>query len=104
MKNDIILEPESEQQREFIDALAAARNFGVEETDLSKEELAIVFNQFAIGLLLQDSQASSGKSVECPECGQVLSDVEIPGIGMDPVGVPCGCELERSQVPQELVE
>ena len=103
MKSDIFLEPESEEDVEFLDLLAACREFALEEAGLSHSEAAVVFNQFAIGLLLEDSSGVSETTLDCPECGDVLTDVEIQGIGMDPIGVPCGCELERGEVPKELI-
>lgn len=104
MRNDIFLEPESEYEMEAINRIADARDYALDEADLSPEEVAAVFNQFAVGLLVGDSQEESGESFTCPECDDVLTDVESPGIGMDPVGVPCGCSLSAGEVPVELWE
>lgn len=104
MRNDIVLDPESEEERVLLDKLAIARQFGLEEAGLSPQELSMVFSQFAIGCHLADQSGVSHSSLECPECEEPITDVDVPGIGQSPVGVPCGCELEYDQVPQELLD
>ena len=103
MRNDIVLEPESEEERKLLDQLAQVRQYALEEADLSLDELSMVFNQFAIGCHLGDQSDVSQSSLECPECEEPITDVNVPGIGQSPVGVPCGCELSYDQVPQELL-
>jgi hypothetical protein len=104
MRNDIILEPESEKERKLLDQLAKVRRFALEEAGLSPSELSMVFNQFAIGCHLAEQSDVSQSSLECPECEEPITDVDVPGIGQSPVGVPCGCELSYEDVPRELLE
>jgi hypothetical protein len=104
MRNDIVLEPQSEEERELLDKMASVRQYGLEEAELSPQELSVVFSQFAIGCHLADQSGVSQSSLECPECKEPITGVDVPGIGQEPTGVPCGCELEYDQVPQELFD
>lgn len=93
MITDFYIEPESEEEVELIELLSVARDYGQDETDMEDREIAILFNQFAVGLLQPGHQEDEQEIDECPSCGQVMSDVEVLGMGMDGVVQPCGCEV-----------
>lgn len=101
MKTDIYIESESEEDREVIDALSAAREYGLEESDMSREELAVVFNQFAIGLMKEQGTLQE-PSHTCPECGESIEDVDLIALGVDPTVQPCGCTVSFDDLPEEL--
>lgn len=103
MKSEIHLSPESEEEVELLEQLSEARTYALEEADMDPEELATVFAQFASGMFQESNAPGDDQSVHhCPQCGQLIEDVESPGLGMDPVVVPCGCPVEHERLPQEL--
>lgn len=103
MRSDIHIEPESDEEIEFIDQLSQARTYAVEETDMNPEDVAVIFSAFATGMFSESGRdVRPPKTHECPQCGQELKDVETPGLGMDPRAVPCGCSVQYDDLPQEL--
>ena len=108
MKTDFTIEPESQEERQFMEEIARARNEAL-NNNVSEEEVAHIFLVFASGLLgdFEHESGSSGGSDEkplCPSCGVVVSDFDVPGIGEDIVVVPCGCRMEFDELPEQVKE
>ena len=106
MKTNITIEPESEEEREFMEKIAVARNEAL-DNDVSQKEVARIFLAFADGLLSgsDGKVGGSGGSKEkprCPSCGVVVSDFDVPGIGEDVVVDPCGCRMPFEELPEEV--
>lgn len=107
MKTDIYLEPESEEEVEFLERLAQAREYGVGQAGLSEKEIARIFNQFSVGILNNTNNIGEERDSEtvytCPVCNTEIEDIDAPGIGMEPTVQPCGHQPEYSDLPPELV-
>ena len=108
MKTNITIEPESEEERVFMEQIAAARNEALDE-GVSQREVARIFLVFAEPLLgeFERESGSLGGSDEkplCPSCGVVVSDFDVPGIGEDVVVDPCGCRMPFDELPQQVKE
>lgn len=103
MKSEIHLTPETEEEVEFFERLSEARSYALEQ-GMDEAEIAQVFSLFATGMFNESSrQTEERESVhKCPQCGSIIEEVESPGMGMDPVLVPCGCSVSHDDLPQEL--
>lgn len=103
MKSEIHLTPETEEEVEFFERLAEARSYALKQ-GLDEAEIAQVFSLFATGMFNESAAPpeEDETSHECPQCGSLIEEVESPGMGMDPVLVPCGCSVSHDELPQEL--
>jgi len=103
MKTDIQIVPEDEDEMEFLERLSQARSFALEEADMDESDVAQAFAQFAAGIFHEASPRPDSESLhKCPQCGQVVEDVETPGLSMDAVLVPCGCSVGTESLPEEF--
>lgn len=103
MKSEIHLTPETDEEVEFFERLAEARSYALEQ-GMDEAQIAQAFSLFATGMF-NESDASTEEpqgSHRCPQCDTLIRDVESPGMGMDPVLVPCGCSVTHDELPQEL--
>ena len=97
--------PDSEEEITFLEQLAAVRTYGTEELDLDRETVAMIMIQSA-SVLMDPTAPDITDEVDaevCPNCGAPLKEIDSKGIGVDPVGEPCGCSLESQDVPENFV-
>ena len=95
--------PETEEEVQFIEQLAAVREHGLEELDLERESVAMLVIQTG-AVLIDPNIDDPVKQVDvpdCPVCETPLRQVDTEGIGSKPRGEPCGCQLEWSDVPDQ---
>lgn len=102
MKLDIVVHPDTEEEAEFLSLLSEAREFGVEETTLTEAEVASVFSQFASGLSTEFDSPKEKSSLDCPQCGEPVEEVEADGMGVDPTIQPCGHVVDWADLPADL--
>lgn len=93
------LRPENEQQAELLRMLTTVREYGLEETDMSRAELATTFAHFSSGLYSEDVETAE-KDDLCPKCGEYVAAIEYSGIGGDAVISPCGCQLTAEDISE----
>lgn len=108
MNIEFMLEAESEEEMEFFEQVADIRNEGL-DSGLSRQEVSRVFLVFAQGLLSESFKDDSVPVPEddewvCPACGGPLVDIDVPGIGEDPVVDPCRCVVPFNDLPQEVID
>lgn len=101
---DIQITPESEDEVTLIEKLTEAREYGLTETDLSDQEIAAVFSQFAAGITMEADVEGEEHGLHCPECGTPIQDVTSRGMGMPPIVKPCGCKSEWEDIPPEYFD
>lgn len=106
MNIEIVLDPESDAEVEFMERVAMARNDAL-DAGMSEEDVARTLSVFAEGVLSgsfenQDVGSENKESVVCPLCGLTVEDVEVMGIGEEPVLVPCGCRVTFEELPQKV--
>jgi formylmethanofuran dehydrogenase subunit E len=104
VKLDIAIQPENEEEVEFLDQLTEARTYAIEETSLSEAEIAAVFSQFSSGLCTEHTPAERHGEVECPTCGEPVKAVDAPAMGSDPTCKPCGHEVEWADLPADVTD
>lgn len=102
MKHDILIQPETEEEVELLNILTDAREYAIEETNLTEAEIAAVYSQFSSGLSSEHDDDIQRSDLYCPECEEPVEDVEAGGMGADPVCQPCGHEVEWSDLPADL--
>lgn len=108
MKVNLTIELDSDDEEVLLSELAEARNRAL-QNGMSEQEVTRVFLIVAQGVLSPSFDEQGVTSVEeektlCPSCGSVVEDVEFPGIGEEPVIVPCGCEVEYDDLPQDVLD
>jgi hypothetical protein len=108
MKVNLTLEVDSPEEEQLLEELAEVRNRAI-ANGMSEQEVARVLNIVAQGVLSPSFEEQGVQSVEeektlCPSCGSVLESVEFPGIGETPTIVPCGCEVEYDDLPQDVLD
>jgi len=103
MKSEIHLTPETDEEIEFFGRLSEARTYAL-EAGMDEAEIAQAFSLFATGMFNESAAPpeEDETSHNCPQCDSLIKDVESPGMGMDPVLVPCGCSVSHDDLPQEL--
>ena len=101
MKTEITLVPETEEEMEFVERLAAVREYGIQEVGMDKEAVAAIMAEFAAGAMSGDP-TDSQETFECPECGTPVQEVTAREIGGKPIVKPCECEVEWSEIPPDL--
>lgn len=100
---DIQIKPESEEEVQFLEKLTAAREFGIDETDLTRAELASIYSEFAAGIASEiDVDRADDSYLTCPVCNTVVDDVTAEGLGGDPIVEPCGCTVEWNELPDDI--
>lgn len=99
---EIQLSPENEDEVEVLERLTDAREYALEETDLSKGEVAAMFSQFAAGVALEIDVDEEDEGLQCPECGSNVENVTSMGMGASPIMDPCGCEVDWNELPPDL--
>lgn len=104
MKTEIYLTPEDEDEVEFLERLADAREFAL-DAGLERETVAAMFAQMSAGIAGEDGAvAEKEEELNCPECGTTLTDVTAAGIGEHPTTEPCGCTVEWDDIPPNYFE
>jgi hypothetical protein len=101
MNTELHIVPDTEEEVEFLEMLADAREFALEEGGLEKDEVAAAFSQFAVGMYQEGGKDRSDR-FKCPECGEPVEDAGSQGLGQPLVLEPCGHTAEYDEVPDEL--
>jgi len=105
MKFDIHITPNTEEEVQLLEQLSQAREFGIEETEMSESELAAVFAQFASGIHTEEQEEEkSYYEFSCPVCDGVVKDVQTPGMGEDPIIQPCGHTADWADIPLDYFD
>jgi len=102
MKFDYIIEAESEEEKELIDAVANARDEALsEDVSVSMVQKVLLLFAMQIGGNNHTEDKTPQKSV-CPVCGESVSDYESQGIGEDIILIPCGCSVAIDELSESL--
>lgn len=102
MKKDVSIIPETEEELKLVEMLAEVREYAIQDAGMEPEEVAALFAQFSAGAIEGEFVGDQTDRVKCPNCGEPVEDVESMGLGMTPELEPCGCEVEYTDIPDDL--
>jgi len=102
MNTDYIVEPENDKDVEFVDMLAEARSFAL-ENDMDPRTVAYVYLMFGFEVYSMGDVESSEAPV-CPECGEDIGTVSLSGLGEEADVEPCGCVVGLDALPDEVLD